>query len=182
VHQGFYSQYVQVRKKLFETADKYYKLGYRSFNVCGHSLGGALSELGSMALAHRFPDATVQMITFGAPSVGDTAFVNEFNKKIPLATRIVNNKDLVPCLPGANGIAGGFAKLGNLITKGKFSNPFKHNVNHLLQYSNGAWRSARWPSCSRCWSVHDHEVTEYADIVLHKPRNGHLDLSKYKAE
>ncbi len=57
----------------------------------GHSLGGALATLA----AARFPRAQ-GLYTFGAPKVGDEAFVQAVR---PPAVRIVNNKDPIPLLP-----------------------------------------------------------------------------------
>merc|ERR1711998_408143 len=83
----------------------------------------------------------VQMINFGAPMVGDKHWISEFDRKIKLSTRVVNNKDLVTCLPGQNPVSGIASRIGNLVSSGSASNPYSTNVNHLLQWSNNAWRA-----------------------------------------
>jgi len=168
VHLGFWQQYMQIRDIVFLNVDSHVKDGYGNFYVTGHSLGGAVAELVAMALAHRHPSVRVQMINFGAPGVGDETWVKAFDTKIPLSTRIVNNKDLVTCLPGHNPVSGIAARVGNLFTKGSGSNPFQHNIGHFLQWSSkgGGWRSSRWPSCARSWSVGDHNILKYANIVV----------------
>lgn len=173
VHQGFYMQYAQIRKTVFETVDKKVAEGWVNFHVTGHSLGGAVAELVAMAIIHRHPTVRVQMINFGAPMVGDKHWNSEFDRKIKLSTRVVNNKDLVTCLPGQNPVSGIASRIGNLVSSGSASNPYSTNVNHLLQWSNNAWRATRWPSCSRSWSVGDHDLDNYAKIVLGKARCQH---------
>lgn len=176
VHYGFWEQYNQVRSHVKTTVDKYVKEGYGNFYVTGHSLGGAVAELISMAIGHWHPspDVRVQMISFGAPGVGDETWVKAFDKIVPLSTRVVNNKDLVTCLPGHNPITGIASRVGNLFTKGSVSNPFKHNIGHFLQWSNNAWRSTRWPSCARTWSIKDHGVARYAGVVMDHARCDHV--------
>lgn len=169
VHYGFYTQYAQIRKTVFKTVDEKVAAGWVNFHVTGHSLGGAIAELVAMALAHRHPNVRVQMINFGAPGVGDKHWVSAFNSKIKLATRIVNNKDIVTCLPGHNPVSGIASRVGNLFTRGSASNPYTTNVHHFLEWSNNAWRAKRWPSCSRCWSIGDHSITQYSKIVIDPP-------------
>lgn len=180
VHHGLLLQYLQIRQKLFETVDEYVKMGYGKFICTGHSLGGSLAELCAMAIAHRHANVVVQMITFGAPTAGNPDFAEAFNSKIPLATRIVNDRDIIPCLPGHNPISGIASRVAGLFAKGSLENPFTESVDHLLQWSGNAWRSVRWPSCARSWSIDNHLLHSYASIVLNHVRNGGgFDLSEF---
>merc|ERR1712224_216326 len=164
VHSGFLKQYGQIRRKLFETVDHAIINGVNQFIFAGHSLGGAVAEMCTMAIKQRHPTADVQLISFGAPMVGNPTFVKAFDSKISRSTRIVNNKDIVTCLPGHNPVSEIGARVAGLFSKGSISNPFTENVEHLLQWSNNAWRSKRWPSCARSWSVSDHGILKYAQI------------------
>jgi Lipase (class 3) len=67
--------------------------------VAGHSLGGALTTLFVMenAAKHKFDIATLS--TFASPRVGNTEFVNAFNKLPINSWRIFNKWDVVPRLP-----------------------------------------------------------------------------------
>lgn len=68
--------------------------------VCvGHSLGGALATLCGLWLVHALPPPLarkVHVVTFGAPSVGDAAFVREFDARVPKSVRAVTPQDPVP--------------------------------------------------------------------------------------
>ncbi len=61
----------------------------RPLLITGHSLGGALASLAASLVPHE------ELITFGAPKVGDA----EFCASLGSARRFVNNEDLVCRLP-----------------------------------------------------------------------------------
>lgn len=54
----------------------------KRLTITGHSLGGAVGALLAYYFAARYPDMTVELISFGAPNVGDEGFAKEFNKKV----------------------------------------------------------------------------------------------------
>ncbi len=63
--------------------------------LVGHSLGGAVATLGGATLLTLgVPPEQVEVVTFGAPPVGNQAFVDAFNSRLHL-TRIVTNGDPV---------------------------------------------------------------------------------------
>ena len=49
----------------------------------GHSLGGALATLAAYDLAAELGLSHVQCITFGAPRVGNSVFVADYNRHVP---------------------------------------------------------------------------------------------------
>lgn len=54
----------------------------KRLTLTGHSLGGAVGALLAYFFTTRYPDMIVELISFGAPNVGDKSFTKEFNKKV----------------------------------------------------------------------------------------------------
>lgn len=97
VHSGFLKAYTSVRQRLMDAVGVDATGSEGSEIVfCGHSLGGALATLAAMDFAHNAPFVRVKVYTFGAPQVGDIAFVTEFNKVVGESVRVVNPHDKVP--------------------------------------------------------------------------------------
>lgn len=67
--------------------------------VAGHSLGAALATLFVMENDVKRKFDVVSLCTFASPRVGNTEFVNRFNKLPMDSWRIVNTTDVVPKLP-----------------------------------------------------------------------------------
>ena len=63
----------------------------------GHSLGGALAHLSAVVLAHDGID--VELITFGAPKVGNQMFARLSDELVPYHFRLVNHKEFAPQVP-----------------------------------------------------------------------------------
>ena len=64
--------------------------------ITGHSLGGAAATLlAERLVAMGIPKEQVPVVTFGAPAIGNRAFVEQYEDKINL-TRVVNSLDPVP--------------------------------------------------------------------------------------
>ena len=96
--------------------------------LTGHSLGGATATLA----AARFSDMGVlpqqlQVITFGAPAVGDEAFANYYRNRMNLS-RIVISGDPVKSV--LQSLSGRFAQFGNKIewSKNRNSERFAHDM------------------------------------------------------
>jgi len=68
--------------------------------IVGHSLGGAIALISSMYLPLHLPAGTTfKTITYGAPRVGNQAFVDYVNARRDVS-RVWNQDDIVPILPG----------------------------------------------------------------------------------
>lgn len=67
--------------------------------ITGHSLGGALATLCAIDVATHSRFAHPRVYTFGAPRVGDPAFVKAFDSKIACCHRVCNAYDAVHHLP-----------------------------------------------------------------------------------
>ncbi|KAJ3344866.1 hypothetical protein HDU83_004694 [Entophlyctis luteolus] len=77
----------------------------------GHSLGGALATLGAWWCYNTITQTRqrVKLRTYGAPRVGDSAFVQALGNANLYTWRGVNNQDAVPWIfPPFNGLNGGY--------------------------------------------------------------------------
>ncbi|RHY29564.1 hypothetical protein DYB32_005046 [Aphanomyces invadans] len=88
------SAYAAVRSDLKETLrlllDEHPDL---SLYVTGHSMGGALAVLAAYDCAVHF-NIAITMYNFGAPRVGNPAFVRQYNRAVPNSHRVVLDGDL----------------------------------------------------------------------------------------
>ncbi|KAK0213387.1 alpha/beta-hydrolase [Desarmillaria ectypa] len=70
-----------------------------SITVVGHSLGGAIALLNGVYLTLKHPSASVSVITYGMPRVGNQEFADWVDKYVTVS-HVNNKKDPVPILPG----------------------------------------------------------------------------------
>ncbi|KAJ3669992.1 hypothetical protein LUZ60_010316 [Juncus effusus] len=71
-----------------------------SITITGHSLGGALALLNAYEAASALPGIPVNVISFGAPRVGNEAFSDRLKELGVKALRMVVKQDVVPKMPG----------------------------------------------------------------------------------
>jgi predicted lipase len=72
-----------------------------SVTVVGHSLGAALALLDGVSLSLMLPSATVRVVSYGMPRIGNQAFVDFVDSQLGgRVTHVNNEKDPVPILPG----------------------------------------------------------------------------------
>ncbi|MCR5758708.1 MAG: lipase family protein [Selenomonas sp.] len=108
----------------------------RKVYLTGHSLGGAAATL----TAARLSDLGVsphqlEVITFGAPAVGNEAFARAYEHKFSL-TRIGMEGDPVKSV--LQSLTGGFVQFGQRVDwKSKFTEHFPHE---MVLYLDEAWR------------------------------------------
>jgi hypothetical protein len=70
--------------------------------ITGHSLGGNLAYPLAGYLKKELPankKIKLQLITFGAPAVGNAAFVQDMEEKFPAGERYATDKDIAPVFP-----------------------------------------------------------------------------------
>jgi triacylglycerol lipase len=97
MHSGFVSAYLSVRDDVHKHVQERPAQRYR---ITGHSLGGALATLCAVDLQYNFGDRiAIEAYTFGAPRVGNPAFVESYNRRVPDTWRVVNGWDAVAGLP-----------------------------------------------------------------------------------
>jgi hypothetical protein len=107
-HRGFMDALEMIWQPLSSALDQAIKTKERPLWLTGHSLGGALALLAAWRLQRNFIDVH-EIITFGAPMIGNDAaakaFEKEFSGKI---FRYVDLNDLVPHLPSVSLLANAY--------------------------------------------------------------------------
>lgn len=122
VHLGFH-QYVQaaLTAQTTENTDATPKLlselllanKERKVYLVGHSLGGAAATLGgARLLSMGVQPEQIEVVTFGAPAVGNEAFAHEFEPVLPV-TRVVISGD--PVTGVLQKLVGGYRQFGRQI-------------------------------------------------------------------
>ncbi|KAK9810817.1 hypothetical protein WJX73_009654 [Symbiochloris irregularis] len=64
--------------------------------ITGHSLGGALAMLAAHDIHTELQPASMHIVTFGCPYVGNAAFRNDYNARLPDTWHLVHDGDPVP--------------------------------------------------------------------------------------
>lgn len=96
-HKGFTDIYLSLREQIFQLLTLI-PTDLPLF-ITGHSLGGALATLAAVDIATNTNFTSPAVYTFGAPRVGDPAFVKYYNRTVPIHWRFQNKYDIVPHLP-----------------------------------------------------------------------------------
>ena len=66
--------------------------------IAGHSLGGALATIAAVEMRGTFPEATIDLVTFGAPRIFDGRAVASLGRRLA-ARHYVLGTDPIPHLP-----------------------------------------------------------------------------------
>lgn len=111
VHHGFMEAYRSIRDTILQEAKK---TKYQRIIFTGHSLGAALAMLAALDVDYNVPGKEIVCYTFGAPKVGNAAFVKSYNKRVPGTFRVVNFGDYIADLP-----PGSFEHCGQLCSIGQ---------------------------------------------------------------
>jgi predicted lipase len=99
IHLGFLEDYKIVEEQINGAVQKLIqKHPSASILTTGHSLGGALAEIGGMRLKAKF-NKKVEVHHFGGPRIGNTAMAQYLGTRVDTLYRVVHNKDIVPHLP-----------------------------------------------------------------------------------
>jgi pimeloyl-ACP methyl ester carboxylesterase len=108
-HRGFLEALNEIWEPLKKAVSELVEASDRPLWVTGHSLGGALALVAAWRLQRNFIQVH-EVVTFGAPMVGNDAaaraFEQEFAGKI---FRYVNLEDPVPLLPSVSLVANSYA-------------------------------------------------------------------------
>ena len=105
--------------------------------LTGHSLGGAAATLiGARLIDMGLNPGQIEVITFGAPAVGNAAFADKFDPVLKL-TRIVIAGD--PVVTALQGLVGGYRQFGKEV---KFKQPETLNDPHnIAGYLDGVMKN-----------------------------------------
>jgi triacylglycerol lipase len=107
-HRGFLDALEMIWNPLFAAVDQALKTKERPLWVTGHSLGGALALMAAWRFQRNFLSVH-EIITFGAPMIGNDAaakaFEQAFSGKI---FRYVDLEDVVPHLPSVSLLANAY--------------------------------------------------------------------------
>lgn len=108
----------------------------RKLYLTGHSLGGAVATLSAARLADLgVSPHQLQVITFGAPAVGNEAFARAYEHKFSL-TRVAMVGDPVKSV--LQSLSGGFVQFGQRVDwDSKLTEHFPHE---MVLYLDEAWR------------------------------------------
>ena len=108
-HRGFLDALEMVWEPLLAAVDAAQQAGERPLWVTGHSLGGALALLAAWRLQRSFM-AVQEIVTFGAPMVGNEAASQAFAREFPgKIFRYIDLEDVVPHLPTVSLIANAYS-------------------------------------------------------------------------
>ena len=125
VHGGFLRRWEEIRGAVLASVG----LGPRKLTITGHSLGGAMAALAAIEYAVEGWD--VDVVTFGAPRLGDDDFARLLNHILPMYRRFENRGDPIPYMPT---YANGWRHAGKSRTVGSLLNFFRlpHTRHHAL--------------------------------------------------
>lgn len=110
IHAGFQSQWAAAKEDVFSRLTSLKGKGVKEVFLAGHSLGGAVATVAAAEIQTAFPDIAVQLITYGAPMCGNSAFGDNINGLMSSRiTRVIQSGDPVPCLTQVVGYADNIA-------------------------------------------------------------------------
>ena len=125
VHSGFKEAYLSVRQPLMEMIEVagggQKKMEDENWRILctGHSLGGALATLLCQDISRQYPQNRVSMYNFGAPRVGNSAFMQQYHRDNRDSFRLVNENDVVPRFPsGRNSSMFDYEHVGRTVILG----------------------------------------------------------------
>lgn len=100
LHNGFLTKYLSMKYEIIKNIDSIVnKNDIKEMSFNGHSSGGAIANIASLDMSYIYNDIKIKCVTFGAPRVGNTHFIETYNKRIKESLRIVNNNDIITYVP-----------------------------------------------------------------------------------
>jgi hypothetical protein len=107
-HRGFLEALAMVWEPLLAAINQALKAKERPLWVTGHSLGGALALLAAWRLQRNFL-AVQEIVTFGAPMIGNQAAAKAFEQELGgKIFRYIDLEDVVPHLPSMSLVANAY--------------------------------------------------------------------------
>jgi len=109
VHRGFYAAYhnTTLREQVVNAVQAIQQArGDLGIIVTGHSMGGAMASFCALDLTANYGQKSIEVITFGQPRIGNSAFATFYMDSVPATVRITHGHDVVPHLPPYYAILG----------------------------------------------------------------------------
>ncbi|KAG8781921.1 hypothetical protein FRC12_021402 [Ceratobasidium sp. 428] len=102
VHSGFRDAHASTAATILTTVKKIIaERGATKVTVAGHSLGGAIAALDALYYKQNLPsNISIKAVTYGQPRVGNQEFANLIDQKITDFSRVTNEYDEIPIVPG----------------------------------------------------------------------------------
>lgn len=150
----------------------------RKLYMVGHSLGGAVATIAAARLISLGVDPNqLEVITFGAPAVGNDAFAKQFGKDISLK-RVVMKGD--PVKGVLQSITGGYTQFGRQVVRQE-ALPI-YNLHHAIgTYVDASIRNyydARQALEEAGYEAENSEMSKYGDnMVYFSPVKFQLDAT-----
>ena len=104
IHSGFCKAYLSVRKEIHNLVRLW--AGTHDIIFTGHSLGGAIATIAAVDCEYNF-NINPKLITFAQPKVGNRAYAESIDRRVPDYQRLCNVYDPVPHLPWGRYCHGG---------------------------------------------------------------------------
>ncbi len=128
-HMGFINALAEIWAPVYAAVEAEVKKSDRPLWITGHSLGGALALLSAWLFQRKFINVH-EVVTFGAPMIGNGVATQAFNQALQgKIFRYVNDADPVPLLPTVSLLANDFAhcdrRMGLSDTAGSAAELFK---------------------------------------------------------
>lgn len=99
VHIGFLDAYLSIEGRIEQAVRNLIAMHPKSpLIVTGHSMGGAMAVICALDLQKKFPDKRVIMYNYGAPSVGNSDFIDMYNACVNTSWQFRAESDIVPTL------------------------------------------------------------------------------------
>tara|TARA_R110000823_G_scaffold245493_4_gene369565 strand:- start:404 stop:1132 length:729 start_codon:yes stop_codon:yes gene_type:complete len=95
VHKGFCDAYESIRPLLIPPPCK-------KVVFTGHSLGGAIAQIAALEWSVFYPNAEIEVYTFGAPKIFAYKAHKRYNEKVKKSFHFVLNNDIIPRIPTIN--------------------------------------------------------------------------------
>ena len=169
VHAGFLARWRSIKDKLCSALRRV--CGERAkLLVTGHSLGGALAALAANDIAAALPDATLEVVTFGAPMFADARYNARLqHANITNAVRCVHVGDFVQHLPPLPSYT--HPTFGELVVVGERRHAVRHTVRRDIR--TGLRAIDNHPVvrvCVRLWQngldIRSHDVMQYWQAIV----------------
>lgn len=155
VHVGFFIGHTSVKAKIYKKLNTIVDTGVcESILFCGHSAGGTCTLLAYDYLNDK--NLPIEVVTFGAPRLGNKVFVDAFNKDIK-ATRVVNDRDVVPLAPLK---MLGYHHVGTKLIHMKNSNVYEQDKSAARRV---VWRVKGLFGMDA--GVQDHDISHYVEEI-----------------